>query len=710
MIADPAAPHDRVFVEDLTLRGWCLAILPDLLRRRGRPGTRPARCYLFEGSGPALAVAQACRWLTGVPVERLSFRLLEVRDAQGTLIEERTRFEDLSHLLDEALAGPVGRWIRSAALARPHLAVSVSKEIVGELRRPIWLIQVAAWAAKRDGAAPPAVLWLDRRVWNPALTRYAAHERVSVRQVAPRVTRDTFVRACGPVGYRLALTLRDRWRARHHRGGRGPGQPVAAAGGRPSPRIAVTYFGNFNWAHPERNSDLFMVKHSAIPSRNVLLLLNQPVPPMDHDALRAAGFSAVALNGQAAAGGPWPLFTHAPRPPLAPAGQARWPRPQARWVQAAARAHAVHRAYWVRLFEQERILVHCSWFRYDAKHCAVAEAVRAVGGVATLYQRAYQFHPSPLTATAVDVSFSAWGGMAEIERSSGSHIPYQVTTGFLGDYRFVPLRRQAEAVRRQLQQAGATRIVAFFDENSIADTRWHTGHELQREGYAFWATQVLRHPWLGVVIKPKAPGTLQHRLGPVAELLARAQATGRLYVYTAAAWVYSPYPPAAAALAADVAVHGCLAAATAGIEAALAGVPTLLMDREGWPLSPLYALGAGRVVFTEWETMWEACQAHWRRPGGVPGFGDWSSMIATLDPFRDGRAAERMGTYLQWLLEGFQAGLPRETVLADSAARYAAQWGRDKIMAIVPGGPPAPEAAAAMGDAVTAGAMASGRR
>jgi hypothetical protein len=126
-------------------------------------------------------------------------------------------------------------------------------------------------------------------------------------------------------------------------------------------------------------------------------------------------------------------------------------------------------------------------------------------------------------------------------------------------------------------------------------------------------------------------------------------------------------------------IHGHLCAATAGAESALAGVPTLCMDREGWALSPLYRLGVGRVVFTDWGRLWNACLEHWNRPGGVPGLGDWSPLLDELDPFRDGRAAERMGTYLQWLLEGFNACLYRDTVLADAAQRYAATWGKEKV-------------------------------
>ena len=132
-------------------------------------------------------------------------------------------------------------------------------------------------------------------------------------------------------------------------------------------------------------------------------------------------------------------------------------------------------------------------------------------------------------------------------------------------------------------------------------------------------------------------------------------------------------------MASDVAIHGHLCAATAGLEAALAGVPTLLLDREGWPSSPLYKLGVGRVVFKSWSDLWDAVLEHRAMPGRVQGFGDWSPMLDEIDPFRDGRAAERMGNYIQWLVDGFEAGLDRQTVLANAAERYAQKWGLDKV-------------------------------
>src|SRR5262249_44881572 len=133
------------------------------------------------------------------------------------------------------------------------------------------------------------------------------------------------------------------------------------------------------------------------------------------------------------------------------------------------------------------------------------------------------------------------------------------------------------------------------------------------------------------------------------------------------------YPPAAAALVADVVVHEHLCSGTAGFEAALAGVPSLLLDREHFSMSPLTHLGPN-VVFKNWNSLWDAFQS---RPAGL---GDWSSMLGRLDPFRDGRAAERMGQYLHWALDGLKQGIARDVALADAAERYCEMWGDDKIV------------------------------
>ena len=55
-------------------------------------------------------------------------------------------------------------------------------------------------------------------------------------------------------------------------------------------------------------------------------------------------------------------------------------------------------------------------------------------------------------------------------------------------------------------------------------------------------------------------------------------------------------------------------------------------------------------------------------------------MLEEIDPFRDGRAGERVGTYIRWLVEAFDEGLDRDTVIQKANEKYAAIWGDDKVI------------------------------
>jgi hypothetical protein len=447
----------------------------------------------------------------------------------------------------------------------------------------------------------------------------------------------------------------------------------------------VEYYGHLNLDQPELYSDLFFWQESALSGKDVLVTFSLPQDPLDEEKrskLAQHGMTAVALNPRATVALGVPVFTHrllGRGSRLGGLGLASSTKdPEARWLREQVKNYEALRAYWGELFQRGNVKIYVTWYKYDATHCAIADALQSLGGVTAIYQRAYEELPSPETTIAADIVFGFSQANAVVECLCNSIIPYHVTTGYLGDHRFKLLRKTAQDIRKAMTQLGAVRIISFTDENSGDDSRWHTGHEFMRQNYAFLLEKVLSEPWLGLVLKPKVPSTLKPRLGPVADLLDRAVATGRCYMFGGGA-LHGPYPPAAAGLAADVAIHGHLCAGTAGLEAALAGVPTLLMDREGWTISPLYRLGVGRVVFTDWESLWKRLNEHWAKAEGIPGFGDWSPLLEEIDPFRDGRAAERMGTYIYWLIEGFKSGLDRETVMADAAERYCARWGKDKV-------------------------------
>ncbi len=695
------------FIENLTLPLWWGLLWPRLAVARLR-GRAPGGIFAIDASTVALRAAQLSARVLDLSVERLAFRLVEVRDDEGRLLRLRIAYQDLAEAQEEAMAEPVFQNLVRAGLARGRVLTYLAKNIAsislssrGVMWRALLLVQIGVWQRKHLGLPDADVtLFLERRAWQAAIARYAARFRVRVVTVPPTpVPHEMARRLLGPTGIGLLHLMR--YRLRRLRGperaaspspprdarvpaSNGPEPSTAAGAVWRGPKIVAPYLGHLNLDRPEQNSDLFFWQQSELSGTDLVVTFQAPADPLEPAKLAELtrhGMQPVVLHSDATRVPDVPLIV--PHPSLRDgrlglAARVIGRGPEAAWLRRQLDTYDALRAYWMHLFEAVGGRVYVTWYKYDATHCVIADAMRQVGGVTAVYQRAFEAHPSVETTIDADVAFGFSPAVAGIERHSHSTIRYHVTTGYLGDHRFPLLREQARLVREALRAHGAEFIIAFTDENSADDSRWHTGHGFMRVNYAFLLERLLAEPWLGLVLKPKVPSTLRRRLGTVSDTLERALATGRCHVFEGGA-IHGSHPPAVAALCADVMIHGHLCAATAGAEAALAGAPTLLLDREGWPVSPLYELGVGRVVFQDWEDLWRALLEHRRRPGGVPGFGDWSAMLPEIDPFRDGLAARRMGEYLTWLIEGFKAGEDRDVVMARAAGRYAARWGDDKV-------------------------------
>lgn len=655
----------RFFAERLTAALW--------LRLAARGARRIA--YL-EASRPARALGRLGA-LAGVATSPLEFRMMDVRDEHGLLISLRIYYRDLAEAQADALAEPeFRRWLERHDEGRlPSFLAKTAGTSNETDKNRLWLglyfIQVCAWSLRRSGGGT-AELWIEKSPWSSALIHAAGRAGLQARESSgppPRLSlRAAAAFATRGLGFRLRMM--------HAHG-------LAAAVARTTPpaapksaRWATEHWGHLNLDRPEQQSDQFFWRGSPLQGTPGLVVFPTPADPLTAArlaTLRENGLDGIAINPGSAAGPELPIFR--PTRAASPRAFGALPSgPMGPWLMRETRRYDELRAFWGELFEREGVRLFATWYKNDANHIAVADAMRDVGGVLALYQRSLESLPTLSLACDTDVHFSWSPALTGLHRAEGSRIRYEVATGFHGDHRFPLLRESGRRLREQLEAAGARRVIALYDENSIDETRYHIGHERQRMNYRFLLEKLLVEPWLGLIVKPKAPRTLRKRLGPLAELLAKAEATGRCIIFEGG-HLQSSVPPAAASLAADLAVHGHIGAGTAAVEAALAGTPAALLDIDGWAISPLYRLGLGKCVFNDWQSLWDAAVEHWRRPGGVPGFADWSPMIDEIDPFRDGRAAERTGAYLAWLYEGLAAELGRERAMSDAAERYAKAWG-----------------------------------
>lgn len=670
-----------IFVETLTFFRWIFQILPASLKWQKAP------VYIFDVSPITLRIVKLFGRCFGIRVEKLDFRLVDVKDDNGLLVRERVPYEDLISVQEKILSTKFFENLLNSPAVHDRLPTYIAKNISEisfctqhTLQRALLLIQISVWILKRGGCqGGPCQLYIDNRPWFSFIQEYGLEYAVVVGKLFPRfygsIRKGWFQYIYHKFLYYAWYVRFGLFKGSARRQRKKPTFPV----------VVVEYYGQFNLEEPHKHSDFFFWQKSPLPGESVVATFGSYKNPLDEEkwnAMKKYGMHPVAIHPRATKVSCCPPL----KPKFYKLGNGNFnkqiassflKRPETKWLTETLRNYERGRSYWKDVFQTQNTRVYLSWYRYDATHCAIADALKDLDGVMAIYQRALDTVPLIDTMVDVDIVFGFSKFSADLDKRTYSIIPHFVVTGYLGDHRFSLLREQAKKIREDLQNKGARHIVAYLDENSADDSRWHTGHEFMRVNYDFLFKQVLLDSTIGLVLKPKVPQTLCRRLGPVAALLEEALKTGRVCFFD-----QYGYPPCTAALASNVAVHGHLAAGTAGAECALAGVPTLLLDREGWSVSPLYQLGMGKVVFTDWASLWETCQEHWKTPKGVPGFGDWSSMIHFFDPFRDGRAAERMGTYVQWLLEFFKAGCNREEAMEEASKKYRKMWGQDKVLSI----------------------------
>lgn len=270
-----------------------------------------------------------------------------------------------------------------------------------------------------------------------------------------------------------------------------------------------------------------------------------------------------------------------------------------------------------------------------------------------------------------DIVFTWNSRNPEYFRQPYNRVCSQIVAGHPNDANFLQHAREIGKAKKLFKRNGAAFIIALFDSGHGSQYHYNFSSAEMEMVYTRFLRWVLEENTFGLVIKSKKPYILE-TLPNIHSLLKSAEETGRCIRLPFS------YLPSTAAQVADMVVG--LSVSTATTEAVIAGFRGIHYHSKFPRAHEYYRWGYGKLVFDDLDLMMNALKSYKADRRSYPELGDWTSYLDLIDPFRDGRAGERMGTYFKWCLEGFDAGLSRNDVIKQANEKYASRWGDDKVI------------------------------
>lgn len=250
-----------------------------------------------------------------------------------------------------------------------------------------------------------------------------------------------------------------------------------------------------------------------------------------------------------------------------------------------------------------------------------------------------------------------------------------IISGYCYDYIFRQNIEIGNHLRNKLNNKGVKFIVALFD-NSFNKYTLYSANTIQTF-YQTFIDWMLSDPEVGLIIKPKKIFLLEKYLPEILKNIMLAQEAGRCILYPNS---YGRFP-ADVSCAADIAVG--IGISSALLEAVIAGARGVLCDLTHLRSHLFYKLGYEKIVFDDINSLIENLKKFKIEPDKNIEFGNFSPWMDLLDPFRDGNAYRRIGSYLYNLLEILDNGEGRDKAIQYANKIYADTWGKDKVVKVL---------------------------
>ena len=301
------------------------------------------------------------------------------------------------------------------------------------------------------------------------------------------------------------------------------------------------------------------------------------------------------------------------------------------------------------LLEAERIGALTAWlnvsvFLVRETHSLTADAMQLVANELSVKTIAYQYSNmgtrNPLMMTTADYLIIFSTMYKSLFQYNGITPKAWIIGGYIYDGVADIVRNRAQAYRKMLRDQGAEFIVCYFDE-SVQHDRWGlVSKDDHLAELHVLAKAVLEDPSFGVVIKSQFMKNSPSQLYSSDDLIQGAKATGR-YLELLEGKHRNDVYPTEASLVADLCISQKFGA-TAALEAAMAGVRTLLINKYGAKTLWDHLYSKVEIEVDSIECVMKKISEFRSLKDNKNQLGDWSQILHEFDPFRDGKAAIRL--------------------------------------------------------------------
>ncbi len=440
------------------------------------------------------------------------------------------------------------------------------------------------------------------------------------------------------------------------------------------------------------DNDLWWYEHSELPPGRCLVLFDRPREPATDEVIRALatlGFRYRVLNRAANAssrlrtsGFPSKGFRHAVedssfcfRLLAAAAGGCarRWQL--AEWLSLNKRLRE-----WQALMADEGIRVLFSTEQSSIDMMSLAADL--VGGIRAGFHWWAANYPIQTRMTIVHQVFFVWGRryLVDAAQSQAGCPEYVLQSGCIFDDAATNphFDETARALRARFETTGVRHVVGVLDRSLGVRGAYPAQQHVRFFDSLLSFAEA--NDSVGLLVKPKAVGgpAVLHQEPKLRARMKALESQGRVIVLDGKRYV------AEAARAADVSV--ALGYNSGGFVAALAGGRCIFWDPAklvGGPCGRWY-LDIGweepQVVFHDMDALIEQLVSFLRSPATSPRFGDAGPLLEGMDPFRDGRAAERIGGFVGGFVRALDQGADRGSALDMAVEDYRNIWGSDAVL------------------------------